>query len=638
MNILIVAPRVITTRKDYYFYPIGLGYISAVLKAKDHRVTCIDLNYDDHPDELLTETIIRIKPEVICTGGLSLSFRPIREIVTTVRAIDKGIKVIIGGGIITSAPALMFHALQPDFIVIGEGEETIVELMSALEQRNYDYSTIKGIGYHNGDSFELTGPRPLIEDIETIPFPDYEGLQIERYIARQRTDEFFYYKLDNPRALDVLASRSCAMKCTFCFNPAGSKYRQRSLPNFFREVEMLIDRYHINLLFVADEMLSANKNRLFEFCEGIKKYKLLWKCQLRVDAVDEDILRLMKASGCYYISYGLESADDKVLKSMRKKITIRQIEKALETTRKLGIGIQGNFIFGDPAETRKTVQNTFEWWKKHYFYMINLQYLRPFPGCEDYRFCIEKGLIKDPIKYIEDGCPPVNMTSMGDETFRSIGAWCLEYTAQNRIYGDPIRYMKGRYDELKDVWLHSFTIGCPHCGERNEYRDFFKESEDYFKICCRQCNQKFDTLLEILREHEVLKNVRARLLTLATEKMPVTITPCFTESKFFEIMEYAGMNISDLNVKCILDSDAEKTGGRFLGTIPILERTKAVVTKKCAGHSFLVFPAVRVNEIVRHLLGECGVGEDAMTVIPNNPTWLKGREAVPLVSAAITGQ
>lgn len=201
----------------------------------------------------------------------------------------------------------------------------------------------------------------------------------------------------------VIASRSCPFSCTFCFHPSGRKYRQRSLDNIFAEIDYLLKTTEVKQLIISDELFAVKKQRVFEFCKRISKYKINWSLQLRVTDVNPEMLQAMKDSGCVCISYGLESADNSVLKSMEKHITIEQIETALKMTYAVNIDIQGGFIFGDIAETNETAANTLKWFDANSNYGLELNMIHIFPGTPLYNFAFEHGIIRDKVEYLKKG-------------------------------------------------------------------------------------------------------------------------------------------------------------------------------------------------------------------------------------------
>jgi len=298
----------------------------------------------------------------------------------------------------------------------------------------------------------------------------------------------------------MISSRSCPYNCTFCFHPIGKKYRQRSLDDFFKEAEYLIDKYNMNMLMLLDELFGVHPERVKEFCRRIKPYNLKWVAAMRVDIVTEEMLDMMKDAGCSTISYGLESANDVILKSMKKHIKLSQIENALELTYRAKVGIQGNFIFGDQAETWETANQTLQWWFNNRKYLINLSGVRAYPGTELYYKALEKGLIKDKIKFIEAECPFLNWTEMSNEEL-------AEYSRLQRYYRIkynrfPVRMLsckKEGVDPYKGPF-YAIKVKCPHCHKIIEYKNMHKMgigigmTQCGCRVACRECNQRFDLL------------------------------------------------------------------------------------------------------------------------------------------------
>jgi radical SAM superfamily enzyme YgiQ (UPF0313 family) len=490
MRFLIVVPRFFNQIGKYYNFPLGLAYISSSLKKKGYEVECLNLNhYNESIKILLKKEIKRKNIDIVCTGGISFQFSQVEVILNIAKEIKPAIITISGGGLISSEPELMLKILKIDFGVIGEGEETIVELANALSYGT-DLKEINGIIYHDNKNIVMTPPRKEIEDIDSIPWPDYEGFEFDKYVNMQTPSDYIYsYILDNPRELPIIASRSCPYNCTFCYHPIGKKYRQRSLDSFFTEMDYMVKKYDLNIISIYDELFALNKERVKDFCNRIKKYNLKWTCQLRVDQVDREILEMMRDSGCYHISYGLESASDKILKSMKKNITVAQIEHALKLTMEAKIGIQGNFIFSDIAETWETAQETLKWWSEHKEYQIWLIPLQLYPGTTLYQKAVEKGLIKDKVSFIKRGFPNTNLTQMSDKEFKDLMNTIVTYHTGHMVVPEKFTIEKtGKHPYKGDI----FTIKsvCPHCHSEMEYKNM-SMSVYYTVLGCRECYQRF---------------------------------------------------------------------------------------------------------------------------------------------------
>jgi len=262
-----------------------------------------------------------------------------------------------------------------DYGIIGEGEVTVVELCRTLAAK-LSVELVKGIIYQKDGQYFMTEAREENTDLDQLEMPDYEGFEFSKLMDIEINSSGAY----NKRSGSIIASRSCPFQCTFCFHPSGKKYRQRSLENVFKEIDFLCSRYDLRFLSIADELFSYDINRLREFCRRIIPYKINWSAQFRVSDVTEEMITLLKEANCTVISYGIESADNNILASMRKHITIEQIEKALELTYKAGIAIQGGFVFGDINEDMITANNTLQWWENHRDYGLGIRYDKSFSG------------------------------------------------------------------------------------------------------------------------------------------------------------------------------------------------------------------------------------------------------------------
>ncbi|MEI8350065.1 MAG: radical SAM protein [Candidatus Omnitrophota bacterium] len=493
MKVLIVAPRY-KPFGQFYELPLGLAYLSAYLKTKGVHVDFLNLNqcpFDEVLIKMLSEA------DIVCTGGLSVHYHQVKTIIDMAKCINPAIKTIVGGGLISATAGIVMRALNADVGIIGEGEITLFEVIKAIEEKR-KISTIPNVIANEDGVYviDTTSYRTEIDNIDTLPFPDYEGLGIEQYLDKQLCgDEHYLYPFDNPRGMPIISSRSCPFNCTFCFHPIGQKYRQRSLDNLFTEIDYLVERYRINILSILDELFSLDHARIKEFCRRIKKYNLRWMTQMRVDSVTEEIIGLLKESGCFQISFGVESASNKVLESMNKKISIEQIGQALEWSYNAGIGIQGNFIFGDKAETPATAKETLDWWLAHKKYALNLTYIIPYPGSGLYNYAVIKGIIKDETKYLTNNCPFVKITP----SFPEVSSMLESYRNQhNHLPAINQVSQKVGYDPIRGE-LYQVTAVCPHCKKQETYKNLYWGSTGIsflsgrgYRIGCRDCNQRFD--------------------------------------------------------------------------------------------------------------------------------------------------
>lgn len=512
MNILIVIPKYSPLLFSRYEFPVGFAYISAVLKRAGHSVDLLNLNdYYGRPElngwdglrMLLERACARREYLMVCTGGISPFYDFAKATVALVKEIAPAAVTVIGGGLLTSEPELVFDAIRPHFGVIGEGEETIVELAAAIAAGG-PWHQVRGIVYRDASHRRvMTAARPAIEDLDSLPFPDYEGFDMEGYLRQLPTDLYGSFTRDEPRGITVSASRSCPFKCSFCFHPIGNKYRSRSVDSLLSEIDHLVRKYRINTVAIADELFGFDKEYLKEFCRRIKPYRLDIVVQLHVSQVTPETIGLLKEAGCVFISFGIESASNAVLKGMHKNSTIEQIEQALRLTYEAGIQIQGNFIFGDASETPETAAETFAWWHDNRRYQINLSRVVGYPGSELWENAVKKGIITDKLAYIEKDCSrlwSLNLSQLTDFEMLKV-MQRVEYTDQQFRLPAKVLSCRRTGVDYKKRALFSLEAQCPHCLSVVRYPSLHSRTlescEPPFavnRIGCRKCNQRFDLL------------------------------------------------------------------------------------------------------------------------------------------------
>ena len=397
--------------------PMGILYVSAYVKQSGVcAVYTLNLNHVEGDERQILDDYCRAHDiQVVGVGGLSGEYQDLARIVNYVRTVNPHIFIIVGGGIMTADPAVTMQAFtEADCGVIGEGELTSVELLQTLAC-NGSLALVRGIIYREKDSLRRTPPRPEIADLDSLPFPDYEGFDYQAYLENNPdlSDEGRKYS-----QVSVIGGRSCKYNCTFCFHPSGTKYRQRSLDSIFSEIDYLVNHYDISYIALREELFATDNVRVREFCRRMENYNVDWSIQLRIDSIDQELTDILKVTRCRYVFVGVESVDDRVLKSMRKGITRSQIENALEMLRKAGLNSRSGVIFGDSEETYSTALTTLQWYlanRKRYQLFADM--VISFPGSVLYKRACRDGIIPDPVQFLKDGCPIVNVSKMSDEEF-----------------------------------------------------------------------------------------------------------------------------------------------------------------------------------------------------------------------------
>jgi radical SAM superfamily enzyme YgiQ (UPF0313 family) len=456
------------------------------MKKAGLKVITLNLNHrNGEVFDVIRREIKENKIDVVATGGLSFQYNTIRAVIEAVKKTDNKIITIVGGGIITSDPETAVEALEyADYGVIGEGEITICELCKALEDGG-ELPVIDGLIYKKDNGYNITRPRKEIEDIDSIAWPDYEGFELEKFFAASPSIS----GLNRKNTVFMIASRSCPYNCTFCFHTVGRKYRQRSLESFFEELDYMVSRYNIEYICLADELFGHNLERVKEFCLRMRKYNIRWWAQFRVDNITLELLSVLKAAGCDVMSFGLESADNRILKSMKKGTTVEQIERSLKLVSDAGISLEGAFIFGDIEETWETANNTLGWWQKHSEYKINLNLITVYPGSYLYKYACDKGIIKNRVQFLKNGCPQINVSKLSDEEYSKLIKNIMEAPMTlakvlSAVEVSHIDYKTGRLD---------ITGVCTACRHQNHWDNIKLFTTNF--LGCKKCGQRYNMVL-----------------------------------------------------------------------------------------------------------------------------------------------
>lgn len=423
LNVLFLIPRYFTYgMAGHYVMPMGTLYVSAYVKRSGIcHVYTLNLNHADGDEYgLLEEFCKKHRIDVLGVGGLSGEYQDIARMVSYGRRINPKLFIVIGGGIVTADPETTMTAFnEADCGIVGEGEETMVELISALTHRR-PLDSIEGLIYRDPSGLHKTRRRSELTDLDALPFPDYEGFNYADYLEQNPdlSDEGKKYS-----QVSVIGGRSCKYNCTFCFHPSGTRYRQRSLDSIFSEIDYLTTHYSISYIALREELFATDNQRVRDFCKRIEQYDVDWSIQLRIDSVDQELVDILKDTRCRYVFVGVESADDTVLRSMRKGITRKQIEQSLDMLHQAGLNSRSGVIFGDEAETFETAQSTLQWFRDNNDrYRMFVDMIISFPGSILYKHACQKGIIPDPVQFLKDGCPIVNVSSMSDEEFEHLVA------------------------------------------------------------------------------------------------------------------------------------------------------------------------------------------------------------------------
>ena len=382
MKILLIYPYWLEKRtdiQDVIVPPIGLYYVGSVLKENQYDVEILNWCRMNETPETIEKVLLEKKPDIIGFSVLQANRWGGIEIAGIAKKIHPKVKIVFGG----ITPTFLWkhfltHFPQIDFVVIGEGEYTFLNLVKYLEHNKEQHiEDIRGIAFREGGKVVRTASADLIRQIDALPVPA----------------KYFEYR-------HLSLTRGCPGKCKFCGSPKfwGPKVRFHSVEYFIDELERLYKK-GINFFYFSDDTFSVDKNRVIDICKKIleKGLNITWVAISRVNYMSEDILSWMRKAGCIQISYGVESGSKKIRTFLNKKIANDDIEKAFAMTLKYGILPRAYFIYGSPGETDRTILETIDLIKKIRPLVIHFFVLSLFPGTRLYEEYKKKNKITDDI-------------------------------------------------------------------------------------------------------------------------------------------------------------------------------------------------------------------------------------------------
>lgn len=364
--------------------PFGLALLAALAREKGFSVSILDCNALQLGLDKIEEHLPNLPPRFVGITATTVLMENAREVAKIIKGKYPDAKVVVGGVHPSVRPEEVINLPEVDYVVMGEGEVTLLELLS-----NKNPSGIKGLGFKRKGEIVLNPPQEIIPDINIFPFPAFDLLPMDKYYSAAGS-----YK--RKPSLGMITSRGCPGRCTFCKgNILGEKIRFRRAEKIIEEIKYLQENYGIKDVSFYDDTFTTNKDNVSKFCDFIleNKIDLTWCCFSRVDTVNFELLKKMKAAGCYQVMYGVESAVPEILENIKKRITLQKVEETVAATKKAGLETRLAFMFGNPGETEETIKKTI----KYSIYLdpdlVSYNITTPYPGTEMFEWAEKNGYL-----------------------------------------------------------------------------------------------------------------------------------------------------------------------------------------------------------------------------------------------------
>lgn len=374
-------------------FPIGTASLAAVLRQHGHEVRALDANALFLDAAETSEKILLEKPEYLCVSSFTCCMDCINATISMVNKQDSSIKVVVGGHHANAFPKrTLLDNEGIDFVVKGEGEETLSILINHLEKNgNKELESIDGIVFRGGNEIIENKNRPFISDLDKLPFPAYDLFPMEKYKVHGWAA--WHSGIRTPYG-SVVTTRGCPYNCVFCATGLwGHKQRRRRPGNVIKEIDFLVKQYKIKFLSIFDDTFSLNRNHAIEICSLLieRDYGLSIYCSTRADYLDEELLDLMYKAGFRWLGFGIETGNEEILRQTGKKITKAQVEKTLRMAKKRGFYLYLSLIVGHIGETNETFLETVDFTNK-YADFATFSVLVPIPGTKVYDFAIKNNM------------------------------------------------------------------------------------------------------------------------------------------------------------------------------------------------------------------------------------------------------
>lgn len=368
------------TRGLYFMYPPWyLAYSAALIEKENLEVNLVDAVAEDMTDEGFFDYVNKLSPELLITEPSTLTIDKDLQLMKRIKE-NTGCKIALAG---THATALHNQIMQDypfiDFILLGEYELTALELAKNINLPG-KYSDILGLVFRKGNTFQVNGRRPLIQNLDSLPLPARHFLPMDRY------NEAFA-EVPNQQ---LWTSRGCVFNCVFCVLPQtfyNRTVRYRSPEKVIDEVEMLVEKYKPKEIYFDDDSFTLNPNHTLGICREIKKRKLdiRWSAMGHAK-ITEEVLKEMVDSGCVGIKFGVESASPEVQQTIKKRLNIQDVKNFNKLAKKFSLRTHATYMIGLPGDTKETIEKTLKLAVTLGTDMFQISIATPYPGTEFYEW------------------------------------------------------------------------------------------------------------------------------------------------------------------------------------------------------------------------------------------------------------
>jgi radical SAM superfamily enzyme YgiQ (UPF0313 family) len=388
----------------------------------------------------LVEQVVAFHPDVVGISIFSMERLEGHEAAREIKRALPGVPIIMGGPYPTTEYREVLQNPSVDFAVVGEGELSGLELMAALGQGQLPDS-ISGVSWRRNGSAICPDVRDFIEDLDTIPHPAWDLLDLEFYFYNPNKPAPMNLYQKNARSAPVFTSRGCPYRCVYCHNIFGKKLRRHSIGYILDEITYLKHERGVEEIEVTDDIFNLDPEWTKQFIHGVierdLKLHFCYPNGLRADRMTEEIIDLLVQMGTYRIVYAVETGSVRVQKAIRKNVDLEKARHYIDYTARKGISVGSFFILGFLDETEEEMCQTIDFACKTKLSTASFFILTPFPGTEVYQQALERHLMVDQATFTHYYALSTNLSKVADKKLLRLRLW-----AYLRFYGNPVRLFR----------------------------------------------------------------------------------------------------------------------------------------------------------------------------------------------------
>ena len=349
MKVSLINPRMF--HQAYRFFPLGLGYLAGAMEKEGVPWNFYDLHNDWIDTKSAIETIKKDgAPDIFGLSGLLTSYQSIKELCEALKENFPDSKIVVGGKIAVVEPKILFENMKTDFIVEGEGEKALIQLVNELSN-GHDFENVDGLAWRDEKGkVHSHGEAPVVKNLGDYRIP-YEKFDMEGYVEKVNIQS------PNVRSLNMLSSRGCPFSCTFC-NFSTLRSPMRYYDDLENQLDYLVDNFQLSHVTFNDDIFTVNQKHVAKVANLMKERNLTFSVSSRIDFLKKETIEILEDSGCRYLCVGIESPSPTVAKIVDKKLNMSKLQQNMDLLQASRIVVNYGFIIGYYGETEETIKET----------------------------------------------------------------------------------------------------------------------------------------------------------------------------------------------------------------------------------------------------------------------------------------